>query len=240
MASTMTDGFDVVDFLHGVSVSSVELLDCEGAGLLLAGPDGALALTASSSVRTDALELLQAQAKQGPGFDSWVTGFPVISESLAADRARWPVFAPLAVEKGFASIHAVPMRAAGRTLGSLNLFRARPGRIAAADLPLAQGMADLAAVALLQERSLRESRGVVEQLRVALTSRVVIEQAKGALAERAQIGVDAAFARLRAHARAQNRRLIDVASDLIDGSLDAAALRYSRAGKRPPAGSARS
>jgi len=116
------------------------------------------------------------------------------------------------------------MRVRGETVGVLNLFRSEAGRIAERDMPLGQGMADIAAIALLQERSVRESRGVVEQLQGALSSRVVIEQAKGVLAEHAHIGVDAAFARLRAHARGHNRRLSDVARELTDGVLDAAAL----------------
>jgi AmiR/NasT family two-component response regulator len=109
----------------------------------------------------------------------------------------------------------------------LNLFRDKPGRLAASDVPLGQGMADIAAVALLQERIVRESRGVIQQLQGALTSRVVIEQAKGVLAERAGIGVDEAFARMRAHARGHNVRLSDLACALIDGELDVSALQPS-------------
>jgi hypothetical protein len=37
----------------------------------------------------------------------------------------------------------------------LNLFRASTGRIAEPDVPLAQGMAGIAAIALLQERAVR-------------------------------------------------------------------------------------
>ena len=83
---------------------------------------------------------------------------------------------------------------------------------------------DIAAIALLQERTVREAHGVVEQLQGALSSRVMIEQAKGVLAERAHIDVDAAFARLRAHAREHNLRLSNVARDLVDGHLNAASL----------------
>jgi AmiR/NasT family two-component response regulator len=52
-----------------------------------------------------------------------------------------------------------------------------------------------------------------------LQSRVVIEQAKGVLAERAVIDVDKAFTHLRSFARSHNRRLVDVADDVIDGKL---------------------
>jgi GAF domain-containing protein len=148
----------------------------------------------------------------------------VFSADLGADTACWPAFAPMALQKGFRSVHAVPMRVRGETVGALNLFRGVAGRLADRDMPLGQGMADIAAIALLQERAVRESRDVVRQLQSALSSRVVIEQAKGVLAERTHIGVDAAFTRLRAHARDRNRRLSDVARELIDGRLDATIL----------------
>jgi GAF domain-containing protein len=223
LADTMVDDFDVIEFLHRVSERCVELLDCREAGLLLADASGVLRVMASSSERAEALDLLQSQNDEGPCFECHRFGQPVLSEDLSADRARWPTFAPAAIDSGFASVHALPMRVRGNTVGALNLFRAQPGRISERDVPVGQGMADIAAIALLQERAMRESRGVVEQLQGALSSRVVIEQAKGVLAERAQITVDAAFARLRGYARNRNLRLGDVARGLIDGRLDPAA-----------------
>jgi AmiR/NasT family two-component response regulator len=62
----------------------------------------------------------------------------------------------------------------------------------------------MAAVALIQERGARESRGAAAQLQGALSSRIVVEQAKGVLAERAQIKLDAAFVRSRGYARTNN------------------------------------
>jgi GAF domain-containing protein len=224
LADTMVDGFDVVEFLHRVSERCVELLDCAEAGLLLVDASGALRVMASSSERSDALDLLQSQNEEGPCFECYQSGRAVFSDDLEADAGRWPAFAPEAVHKGFRSVQAIPMRVRGQTVGALNLFRSEAGRFAEGDMPLAHGMADMAAIALLQERAVRESRDVVAQLQGALSSRVVIEQAKGILAERARIGVDAAFARLRAYARGQNRRLSDVARELINGRLDPAVL----------------
>lgn len=224
LADTMVDDFDVVEFLHRLAQRCVELLDCSEAGLLLADAAGTLRVMASSSERSDALDLLQTQNEEGPCFESYHRGEPVSSADLSQDHERWPTFAPEAVERGFYSVQALPMRVRGSTVGALNLFRSEPGVISDRDLPVGQGMADIAALALLQERTLRESRGVVGQLQAALSSRVVIEQAKGVVAERAQIGVDAAFARLRGYARRNNRRLSDVARDLIDGGLEPSAL----------------
>ncbi|HEY3773809.1 MAG TPA: GAF and ANTAR domain-containing protein [Solirubrobacteraceae bacterium] len=220
LADTMVDDFDVIDFLHGVSARCVELLDCDEAGVLLADAAGILRVMASSSERAHALELMQAQTDEGPCFECFSRGESVSSEDLEADRGRWPVFSPAALTRGFCSVHALPMRVRGETVGALNLFRVASGSLDAADVPVAQGMADIAAVGLMQERSVRESRVVVQQLQGALTSRVLIEQAKGVLAERARISLDAAFTRIRGYARANNLKISGVARDLLDGRLD--------------------
>jgi GAF domain-containing protein len=227
LADTIVDEFDVIEFLHRLAERCAELLDCAEAGLLLADAAGVLRVMASSSERTEALELLQSQNEEGPCFECYHRGKPVLSEDLAADCGRWPRFAPAAIQAGFRSVHAIPMRVRGGTVGAMNLFRSEPGRIGEADLSLGQGMADIAAIGLLQERTVRESRGVIAELQGALNSRVVIEQAKGMLAESAGIGVDAAFARLRGYARDHNRRLSDVAHDLIEGRLEAVTLAFT-------------
>jgi len=224
LADTMVDEFDVIEFLHRLAERCVELLDCTEAGLLLADAAGMLRVMASSSERSDALDLLQTQNDEGPCFECFHRGGPVYSANLLEELGRWPTFAPAAVQRGFCSVQALPMRVRGTTVGALNLFRSESGAMWDRDLPVGQGMADIAAVALLQERSVRESRGVVTQLQGALSSRVVIEQAKGVLAERANISLDGAFARLRGYARSNNRRLSDIASELIDGRLEPAAL----------------
>jgi transcriptional regulator with GAF, ATPase, and Fis domain len=219
-ADTLVADFDVIDFLHRVAERCVELLDCVEAGVLIADAAGALRVMASSSERTDALELLQAQNAEGACFECYQHGRLVLSEDLAADVERWPLFAPASVRAGFASVHAVPMRAHGKAIGALNLFRAESGRLAERDVPVSQGMADIAAIGLLNERESRETQDTVSQLQGALQSRVVIEQAKGLLAERLHLSMDEAFARLRGYAREHRHRLSQVADELIEGHLD--------------------
>src|ERR1700723_1061038 len=161
LADTMVEDFDVVEFLHRLAERCVELLDCAEAGLLLADAAGVLRVMASSSERSDALDLLQSQNEEGPCFECYRRGTPVFSEDLAAEAGRWPTFAPLAVQVGFRSVQAIPMRVHRETVGALNLFRAGSGRLAEQDMPLGQGMADIAAIALLQERTVRQAHGVV-------------------------------------------------------------------------------
>jgi len=125
---------------------------------------------------------------------------------------------------GFRSVHALPLRLRGLVIGALNLFHVEPGEMSDVDVGAAQALADVATIAILQHRAALEAQPVNEQLHHALTSRIVIEQAKGVVAEREGLSMERSFARLRNHARNHNRRLADVARDVIDGTLLVSAL----------------
>ena len=88
-----------------------------------------------------------------------------------------------------------------------------------ADLAAAQALADVATIALLQERTITESHTVARHLRRALDGQVAVEQAKGMLAERTGLQVGDAFELMRTHARNHNHRLVDVAEALLQGRL---------------------
>ena len=89
---------------------------------------------------------------------------------------------------------------------------------------MAQAMAKMAAIGLIQERAVRERNLLAAQLQAALSSRVIIEQAKGMLAEYLTMTVDDAFTLLRTYARDHNGKLSDVASDVVDRKIPSAAL----------------
>lgn len=225
LADTLVDDFDVVELLTLLADRCVEVLDVSAAGLMLARPGGGdLHVVASSSDAMRVLELYELQAEEGPCLDCYRSGEPVLNEDLAATNGRWPRFAPRALEAGFRSVHALPMRLRGQTIGALNLFRAAEGGLDEADVLAAQALADIATIAILQQRAAAEARVLNEQLSGALDTRIVIEQAKGMLSERANLDMEQSFVRLRAHARSHNLRLADVARDVIDGTLSTESL----------------
>jgi len=167
--------------------------------------------------------VLQPQGAQGPGLEG-ISPRPPVEGSAADSRARWPVFAPEASDAGFQTMCAVPLRVRTDVIGALNLFRGRDEPFTGAEINLAQAMAKMAAIALIQERALRERNLLAEQLQVALTSRVVIEQAKGMLAEYLTMTVDDAFRMLRNYARDHNRKLSEVANDIVNRKIQRAEL----------------
>jgi GAF domain-containing protein len=234
LTDTMVVGFDMIEFLHVLTDRSVRLLDVSAAGLLLADPRGELRVVAASSEAVRLLELFQIQNDQGPCLDCFRSAQPVTVADLSAEAERWPRFAPAAQQAGFAAVQALPMRLRDQVIGALNLFRADPGAFSAADIRVGQALADVATISLLQERSMRRSDALNEQLQTALNSRVIIEQAKGKLAERLGLDMDQSFNLLRDFARARNLRLSDLSQAFIDGSETLVGLTAVRPRQRPP------
>jgi hypothetical protein len=117
------------------------------------------------------------------------------------------------------------MRLRGHAIGALNLFHTQPGPLPPDDLALAQALADVATIGIIQERSIHHGDVVAEQLQAALNARVIIEQAKGVISQSLNLTMDAAFDRLRRHARQRGLRLARLARAIANQELDPRTLR---------------
>jgi len=224
LADTMVRDFDVVEFLSLLSTRCVDLFGAGEAGLMLADESGRMHLTASSSHEMRLLELLELQHDEGPCPDAFRTAMPVLCDDLSAAADRWPTFAPEAVAAGFQSAHALPMRLRDEVIGALNLMSTHAGPLPPDDVAVAQALADVATIGILQHRAAQESKLVKEQLTYALNSRISIEQAKGVVAHQLSLNMDEAFKALREYSRHHNQRLIRTANDIVERTLDAADL----------------
>ncbi|MDX6309445.1 MAG: hypothetical protein QOI06_2491 [Nocardioidaceae bacterium] len=218
LADTLVGDFDVADLLHRLVQHVADLLDVDAAGLLLNDHRGNLQLLASSTEATRLLELFQLQSDEGPCLDCFHTGRQVAVPDLQAVVDRWPRFVPAARECGYLAVHALPMRLREDTIGALNLFSASVGAMPPRDVQVAQALADVATVGILQERAARHREIIVEQTQAALNARVTIEQAKGLLAS-SGLGMEAAFESMRQYAESGGYRLADTARNLVEGRL---------------------
>jgi transcriptional regulator with GAF, ATPase, and Fis domain len=215
VADTLVDEFDLIEFLQLLADRTAGLVQASAVGMLLADQRGNLEFMAGSDENVKLLELFQIQNHEGPCLDAFRSGRPVINADLRTAGARWPRLAPRATAAGFRSVHAFPLRLRSEVIGALNLFGADVGAFDEADVQIVQAVADVATIGLLQERTIRRSEVLTEQLQGALNSRIVIEQAKGAIAQAHGVSVDEAFARLRGYARHTNRRLSDLAHAVV-------------------------
>jgi GAF domain-containing protein len=219
LADTLVDDFDLIDLLDKLVFSCVDLLGVSAAGLLLLDRRGTLQPVASSTEATRLLELFQLQNDEGPCLDCVHEGRAVNVPELGHAPEHWARFAAVAIDNGFSSVHALPMRLRRDVLGSLNLFNAERPSLDDNELRVAQALADVATIGILQQRSVRRSSELAEQLQGALNTRIVIEQAKGVLAEYGGVGMDVAFAALRRHARDRNLKMGEVAESLVTGAV---------------------
>jgi GAF domain-containing protein len=219
LADTLVDDFDLLDFLQTLVDRTVQLVDADAGGIMLADQRGGLEVLAASSHTTRLVELFELQHDEGPCLDAFRTGEQVTKTDEAAMRAAWPTFTARLSAAGFSSAQAIPLRLRDQVIGALNVFRVSPGALSEADMKLARALADVATVAIVQQRVLEAREQLAEQLQEALTSRIRVEQAKGILAERSGIDVDAAFTLLRTHARRTGRPLREVVDAVIGGAV---------------------
>lgn len=219
-ADRLVDDFDVLDLTIQLTEDCVQLLGVAAAGLLLADV-GMLHLVAATSEQARSLELFQLQREQGPCLDCYRTGSPVSVPDLQAEADRWPRFTAEASEQGFASVHAIPMRLRDEVLGALGLFGTTTGELAADDLSLAQALAHVASIAVLQHDRAMNQAHLLPTLQRTVASRGLLEMAKGILAEVYQLSMAQAAQRLRHYAHQHGRRLTDVARTVVAGELPA-------------------
>lgn len=215
LTDTLVNDFDLVDFLHTVATRSQQTLGVDAVGLLLADNHGGLNVVAASGAQAQVLELFQLQHDEGPCPDCYRTGLPVKCPDLAAEASRWPHFVPQAIDAGFAAVHALPMRLRDTVIGGMNLFTASPGGLDPELLSIAQALTDVATIAILQERAIRERDLLTEQLQAALNSQLAVEQAKGIVAERTNVTINEAFDILRNYAHLHNQKLAELADAVV-------------------------
>jgi GAF domain-containing protein len=223
LATSLAVGADIVDLLTRLTADCARLLDVTSAGLLLDAGGGVLHVMAASSEETRRLELFQLQRDEGPCLDCFRSGRPISVPQLSR-QGLWPHFAGAAERHGFSSVHAVPMRLRAHTIGALGLFSEHAGELNADDLALAQALADVASVALVQHERSLDPPSITLRLQEALHARVLVEQAKGFLAHQGGVSTHAAFDLLRDYADHHDQRLSTVAGWLVHGDLPAQAV----------------
>jgi GAF domain-containing protein len=219
LADTLVAGYDVLDLLQTLVDKCHELLDVDSAGILLETAHNDLEVVASTSEANSIVEFMQLDANAGPCLECYRTRTVVSLPDVEVGSSRWPEFAATALQQGILSVYAIPLRLRETTIGTLNLMRNERGELNRHDIKAAQALADVATIGILQERSVRDSSAVRDQLQTALSSRIVLEQAKGVVSEMSNLSMDAAFQLIRGYARSHQSTLGTVAQQLVQGDL---------------------
>jgi len=194
-----------------VSLAVVTIDGCDFADLSLVDRDASAAPTDPIVAEIDALQL---RTGQGPTLDAIEQGLMIYADEVAEDT-RWPRFGPEAAAAGMRSVLALPLAPNGG-VGALNLYARYPAAFGVVDRAKGVILASLAGLAITAARSHEDEERRVDNLHAALSTREMIGQAQGILIERERITADQAFDVLRRASQHLNRRLRDVAQDLVD------------------------
>jgi hypothetical protein len=174
---------------------------------------------------TDAMSEYLAEVQitlgEGPGHDAMTSGVPVLAADLADGTGRrWTAFGEAALRAGAASVFAFPLRIGAIRVGVLGMYRGRKGQLDFFELGSALILSDIATMLLLDAETRQADdplyrAGPVGQSPGLAAHNAEIAQATGMLTEQLSVNITEAFARLRAYAYAQDRRLSDVAHDIV-------------------------
>ncbi|WUN92361.1 GAF and ANTAR domain-containing protein [Streptomyces bobili] len=214
-------GAEPGDVPERLCAAAVRLLPVIDASVSLRGEGMPVPVSASSE---RAAHLMEVQATLGDGPCLWAaeTGAPVFASDLTAGRdvSRWPVFAQQAAAAGVAAVYALPLGDRTVCVGTLDLYRDRPGELAADEVRTARIVADVLTIALMAlPRGDEAGRyGDDVWLSPLATGHDGVHQAVGMVMARSGVSSDEALALLRAHAFAEGRTVLDLSQDVVHGT----------------------
>jgi len=180
--------------------------------LLQGGEAASVAFTGPLSVQLDER---QYEAGFGPCMDAAVSG-RMIAISNTADSPTYPDFGRAAARRGIRHTLSMGLPVARQTIGALNIYATDDTPFDEATQELATAFASYAAVAVANAGVYATTATLAANLQRALDSRAVIDQAKGILMARHGLSPDAAFHHLSKQSQVTQRKLRDIAADLVD------------------------
>jgi transcriptional regulator with GAF, ATPase, and Fis domain len=204
----------VVDTLASVvdlAVATIEGCDYAGLFLIESGVVNTPVHTDPIVVEVDGLQHLTGE---GPCLDAIAQQLMVYTEDLGSEQ-RWSDFGRQATSIGIRSVLALPLADENRR-GALNLYARYPSAFGVVDRGKAVILTSLATLALSAAHLHENEERRAENLHLALRTRELIGQAEGILMQRERITADQAFDILRRASQHLNRKLREVAQDLVD------------------------
>jgi GAF domain-containing protein len=221
---------DVVAVMKRAVHAVHRVFGCTGAGIMFITESGHLSYVAASDEAGRRLEQAQADAGQGPCYDSYVYAREVASRDLRID-SRWPRL-PAHLPAQVRAVVGVPVMLGGSPVGTLNVYRDQPNDWDEPDIQALRAYSDLIAEVTGSALAAADHSALAGQLQYALDYRVVIERAVGYLMGARGLDAVTAFDVLRKRARDSRRRVADIATEIL-AAAGAGVDNGARAGSGP-------
>jgi GAF domain-containing protein len=221
----------VEEAMHRIVDTTHTIFSVDGAGLMLADVDHHLLNAAVSDDRMRHIEELQIRHQEGPCIAAFEDKELIRAEDLTQEE-RWPAFSQDAVAHGILALLASPIPYNQDAVGVVAVIsQERRPWSAEAELALL-AFTDLAALLIASMLMGEQQTELTAQLQAALNSRAIIEQAKGVLIGQQGLTAHAAYAQLRAQARAERRKLAIVSAEVVRDAIRAEGATITEADRR--------
>jgi hypothetical protein len=215
------DGTDNKTLAAGICHACTEGLDVDGAAISMLTTTDARGTLFATDATAEMLEELQFTLNEGACMEAGTDGNPVLVPDICGytEQARWPVFIAAVLEQTDArALFALPLQWGAVNLGVLDLYRRAPGVLTEDQQRDAISAAEIAALMLLdQVPDPVGGRGT--WFDTTVLSRAEVHQATGMVLVQLDVSAAEALARMRGHAFAEGRLLIDVARDVVGRRL---------------------
>ncbi len=204
----------LAETLHEIIAAAVPLLRADGVGLMLADRQGALRWVTATNQAEQAFEQAERDLGEGPCIDAFASGQLARTRDLQTDP-RWPRLGPAARTNQVRGVLSAPVLLEGHPIGTCNALTTRPRDWNEADAGAVGAFAIVLGRLIGSMTDARHKTELTAQLQFALNSRVLVEQAKGVLMEREGVDAERAFELLRRRARSSERKLAEVAREVL-------------------------
>jgi len=206
---------DVSVFLQDVAELAAGVVDPPASCGITTRDHGQAFTVASSDERATSLDETQYAEGDGPCLQALRTGHPVVISDVEAEN-RWPAYVTRAREAGLKCSLSLPLTVSGETLGAMNIYGFdRPHSLDGEQRQRLEVFAGQASGALRLATRHAADAQLREQLEAAIGSRTVIDQAMGILMGQERCTAEAAFTLLRTHSQNSQRKIRDIATDLV-------------------------
>jgi transcriptional regulator with GAF, ATPase, and Fis domain len=203
---------------HVLALTAQAVASSAAASVTVMDQRGGYVTAAASDDAARTMDAVQYELREGPCIDSLTSGQEHLVTDVDAEE-RWPEFLGQVRDLGLSSLMSLPLQTRDRVVGALNIFGVSAGAFDGHDLELARRIALPAALTVANGAAHRHLERLTDELQIALDERTLVEQAKGVVVARQGCDPDRALQLLEQRARASDRRLIEVAGDVVQATI---------------------
>lgn len=205
---------DTLQQVSDLACTSVASADTVGLTMLVEGRPRTAVFTGDTALEIDSA---QYETGIGPCLDSFRHRQVYRIDDMENDQ-QWPAFSEAAAAHGMQSSMSIPLTARHEGVGALNFYSRKPAAFSDHDVEVALQFAAHAAIVLANSQAYWDSHQLGQDMAEAMKSQATIEQAKGIIMGTQRCSADDAFQILVRASQRENRKVREIADDMVVGA----------------------